>query len=156
MSAQSNHGSFSIIVLLFVIIFYFLNLQFVPDRGTLGFVVTRSPLWINLAANTDNFQPMMTSNVTFWGHRFPIKGIKVSKSKSSPHSPHSSFVEPVSKQFLMSVSISDIESEGDDRNVVCGQKTRPIITSPRPALVSVLNSVYWTIDRDLQTSFLPK
>ena len=67
MSAQSNHGSFSIIVVvLFVIIFYFLNLQFVPDRGTLGFVVTRSPLWINLAANTDNFQPMpmMASTVT--------------------------------------------------------------------------------------------
>ena len=93
MSAQSNHGSFSIIVLLFVVIFYFLNLQFVPDRGTLGFVVTRSPLWINLAANTDNFQPMMTST---------------------------SFDEPVSKQFLMSVSISDIESEGDDRYLVCG------------------------------------
>ena len=121
MSAQSNHGSFSIIVLLFVIIFYFLNLQFVPERGTLGFVVTRSPLWINLAANTDNFQPMMASTVTLLLRvtDFPLK---VSKSQSqSPHSPHSSFDEPVSKQFLMSVSISDIESEGDDRNIVCGK-----------------------------------
>ena len=121
MSAQSNHGSFSIIVVvLFVIIFYFLNLQFVPDRGTLGFVVTRSPLWINLAANTDNFQPMMTSTVTFWVTDFPLKASKSQSQSQSPHSPHSSFVEPVSKQFLMSVSISDIESERDDRYDVCG------------------------------------
>ena len=80
LSAQSNHGSFSIIVVvLFVIIFYFLNLQFVPDRGTLGLVVARSPLWINLAANTDNFQPMMASTVTLLLRvtDFPLKVLKV-------------------------------------------------------------------------------